>query len=262
LVVQLVRPGTLRIRHIVDDFYLLAHGACVELLGSDQAWRLLRSMTRALSPAYRDQDASPQALTLLRIALNMLRQGHGGAILMACDERAFADLEMRFCIELPRTLLLRQAVDEMLAVDSDAGALKGEHAWEATLNRRRQASERLFAVEEFIAHLTAVDGALLLRSDLELVAFGVIIGLLEADIGEIAVRVVNPVDETQELVAPLGRLDLGTRHRSAVRFCFMNPGSFALVASQDGTLSYCTRACDAPEVLLLRPYSMDVDALR
>jgi sensor domain DACNV-containing protein len=262
LVVQIVRPGTLRIRHIVDDYYLLAHGTCVELLGSDQTWRLLRLMTLALNPAHAGEDASPQALTLLRIALNMLRQKHGGAILVALDERTSAGLELRFCVESPRTQLLRQAVNETLTADIEATSLTGEHAWEATLNRRRQAGERLFAVEEFIGQLTAVDGALLLRADLELVSFGVIIGPLGPDVGEIAVRVVNPVDETQAVVTPLSRLDLGTRHQSVVRFCFMNPGALALVASQDGTLSFCTRAGTSAEVLLLRPYSMDVGALR
>jgi sensor domain DACNV-containing protein len=262
LVVQIIKPGTLRIRHIVDDFYLLAHGTCVELLGSDQTWRLLRSITLTLNPENAGQEPSPQALTLLRLALNMLRQKHGGAILVAADERALETLELRFPIEASRTRLLRQAVDETLANDLEAKALTGEHAWEATLSRRRQAGDRLFAVEEFIGQLTAVDGALLLRRDLELVSFGVIIGPHAAALEEASVRIVDPVDETVATVSSLAQLDLGTRHQSAVRFCFLNPRAIALVASQDGTLSFCTRTDAASEVLLLRPYSMDVGALR
>jgi hypothetical protein len=262
LVVQIIKPGTLRIRHIVDDFYLLAHGTCVELLGSDQTWRLLRSMTLTLNPGHVGPEPSPQALTLLRLALNMLRQGHGGAILVASDPHALATLEQRFPIESSRAGLLRQAVNQTQEVDLDATALTGEHAWEATLSRRRQAGDRLFAVEEFIGQLTAVDGTLLLGRDLELLSFGVIIGPQSTTVDDASVRVVDPVDETVAEVAPLARLDLGTRHQSAVRFCFMNPGAIALVASQDGTLSYCTRADAASEVLLLRPYSMDVGALR
>jgi hypothetical protein len=262
LVVQIIKPGTLRIRHIVDDFYLLVHGVCVELLGSDQTWRLLRSITLTLDPGHLGAEPSPQALTLLRIALNMLRQKHGGTILVAPDDRALETLELRFPIESSRARLLRQAVDETLAVDLDAKALTGEHAWEATLSRRRQAGDRLFAVEEFIGQLTAVDGALLLSRELELLSFGVIIGPQAGPLDDASVHIVDRVDETVAEVAPLARLDLGTRHQSAVRFCFLNPTAIALVASQDGTLSFCTRLAAASEVLLLRPYSMDVGALR
>lgn len=261
LVVQVLKPGTLRIRNVVDDLYLLTHGSYVELLGSGHTRRLLDLMTKMMEPSHVGVTPLPRALTLLRLALSMLRLGHGGTILVVPTDSYARGVTSRFVIDSSRTSLLRSTITETRA-DIEATALVGEHAWETTLSRRRQADEKLYGVEEFIGQLTSVDGALLLRSDLELVSFGTIIEAEAADAGDGLVKIVDPLDEAQERIVPLAKIDLGTRHQSAVRFCAANPRALALVASQDGALSVCVQEPGAAEVLLLRPYGMDVGVLR
>jgi DNA integrity scanning protein DisA with diadenylate cyclase activity len=85
---------------------------------------------------------------------------------------------------------------------------------------------------EFVAALTAVDGAVVLSCDLRLFGFG----------SEITVTGTPAVDETIEYArhpSPLGKPDavslaqFGMRHRSASRLCQRVPGTMAFVVSQD-----------------------------
>lgn len=51
---QVLKPGTLRIRNVVDDLYLLKHGSCVELLGSGHTRRLLDLMSKMMDLSHVD----------------------------------------------------------------------------------------------------------------------------------------------------------------------------------------------------------------
>jgi hypothetical protein len=93
--------------------------------------------------------------------------------------------------------------------------------------------ERVDRAVEAIAGLTAVDGATLLTSDYEVLAFGAKITRRRGQGTVEQVTVTEPVaDDVPRVVHPssLG----GTRHLSAAQFVFDQRDAVALVASQDG----------------------------
>jgi hypothetical protein len=121
------------------------------------------------------------------------------------------------------------------------------HEWEEALTRAIDA----------IAGLTAVDGAAVITDRYEVLAFGAKIGRRPGGAQIEQIVVTEPIEGgAAERVHP-GRLG-GTRHLSAAQFVQDQPGSLALVASQDGRCtifawSPCDQAVHAHrvEVLLL-----------
>jgi hypothetical protein len=90
--------------------------------------------------------------------------------------------------------------------------------------------EALIEAADFVADLTAVDGAVVLTKTFELVGFGAeISGALQA-VTTIA-RALD-ADATATRIEPTE--SYGTRHRSAYRFCKALPEAIAIVISQDG----------------------------
>jgi hypothetical protein len=88
-------------------------------------------------------------------------------------------------------------------------------------------------VVDFVAGLTAVDGATLITDRYELLAFGVKIGRPDGRPRVEQVVFSEPVEGGAAEVVPSMQLG-GTRHTSAAQFAQDQPDSLALVASQDG----------------------------
>lgn len=111
-----------------------------------------------------------------------------------------------------------------------------------------KAQEELHDALRLIAGLSAVDGALIMSYDLELIGYG---AKLQADPTDVDVREYYPTpdDEGQSISASkLG----GTRHLSAVRLVAAHPDTVALVASQDGRFTVFCFDPQSEEVLALR----------
>jgi hypothetical protein len=85
-----------------------------------------------------------------------------------------------------------------------------------------------------IARLTAVDGATVMTSGLEVAAFGAKIRAIDADTVPQTVIVNEPVEGAEEEMVPLASLG-NTRHQSAAQFVFDQRDALAVVVSQDGT---------------------------
>jgi len=90
----------------------------------------------------------------------------------------------------------------------------------------------------FIASLARVDGCVLMSSGLNVRGFGV----------EITCRndppEVSAAGDERATKAKLRRSDFshfGTRHRSMMRYCYLNPESIGFVISQDGDVRAITR---------------------
>jgi hypothetical protein len=100
--------------------------------------------------------------------------------------------------------------------------------------------EAMFEMSHLIASLANVDGAVALTKRFEILGFGAEIA------GELpqVTEVRRGLDlEADRFVTE--RVDLvGTRHRSAYRFCAAVPGSVAIVVSQDGGVRFVTRHRD------------------
>jgi hypothetical protein len=100
---------------------------------------------------------------------------------------------------------------------------KASRRWEDALGR---------AVDE-IAGLTAVDGATLITSDYELLAFGAKIVRRRNSPLVAHVVVTEPIEGGSPVIAEPAQFG-GTRHLSAAQFVHDQPDAIALVASQDG----------------------------
>ncbi len=100
-------------------------------------------------------------------------------------------------------------------------------------DRRRQWQDALARAVDAIAGLTAVDGATVMTSDYDVLAFGAKITRRKGSPLVEQVTVTEPIEGGVALVVPPGELG-GTRHLSAAQFVQDQRDAVALVASQDG----------------------------
>jgi hypothetical protein len=92
----------------------------------------------------------------------------------------------------------------------------------------------LIAFADFLAKLTAVDGAVLLTNKFHVLGFGVEIQIYNSSLSNITLFS-NGHSETKSIES------FGTRHRSAYRFCYQYPGTIVFIISQDGSLKAAMR---------------------
>ena len=97
--------------------------------------------------------------------------------------------------------------------------------------------------EEF-GRLTAIDGAVLLNSELALTAFGIIL-----PVGGV-VPIVEPTEGGEDAPRWMDFESRGTRHRAAATYAAEHPGSVVFVASEDGQVSCLLRESPAAPVRL------------
>jgi hypothetical protein len=97
------------------------------------------------------------------------------------------------------------------------------------------------------ARLAAVDGALILGPQLQLLGFG---GMFEMEDDLKCLRALD-ANATRTLVQDLKYF--GARHRSAAAFAWRRSGAVVFVRSADGPMSCMTRVAGADHVLLWRP---------
>jgi hypothetical protein len=109
---------------------------------------------------------------------------------------------------------------------------------------------------EMVFGLTAVDGALILTTNLEVIGFGAVVKEIHD-----APPIYKSIDVRGEQLETFDLKGLGTRHRSAACFCYKYPGTLAFVASQDGALSCMTTRPNVPghehAVVVWRPVATD-----
>lgn len=246
--VRILRPGTFTV-HFDERLQLLFsrdHGHFFEY-GLD----LLGTM--------RDRAAiEPDvAAALCRLSRRMLAHGHGGTILVVDKDATHRGLMLHPAMT-PSTspdLILQAAMRRDERVSSGEGRQKDEPVGQY-VRRRREIERAHDEALDFVAHLTAVDGAVVLDNELGLLGAG---GTIQTPDVAMPAEVVleDPRALGQERRAPLASLG-GNRHRSAVCFCAQQESlALALVASQDGDLSFFARRKDGL-VHVLRPYELGV----
>lgn len=104
-----------------------------------------------------------------------------------------------------------------------------------------------------VAQLAFVDGALVVDE------FGMLLGagtmIRTEQTPDFTVVLVNPAaPTTPHTQAPLSCFSGGARHRSALVFCYLNPGALALVVSHDGVMSLLVRPAQEDIVMAIRPF--------
>ncbi len=178
----------------------------------------------------------------VQLALSMRRHGRGGILLVVPP----GSDDWRESIVHPITYSVDPAFRELADLLAHHGTTPNHEWWEATSR----------AIDA-IAGLTAVDGATLITTQYELLAFGAKIARRRGAATVDHMVVTEPIEGGKAERMHPGQLG-GTRHLSAAQFVHDQRGSVALVASQDGrftifTWSPCDDAVHAhrTEVLLL-----------
>jgi len=156
---------------------------------------------------------------LIQLAASMRAHGHGGSLLVVpAGSDAWRDSIIR-----PVTYPVEPAFDELKKLLERPADEETLTVWQEDINR---------AVDS-IAGLTAVDGATIINSQLELLAFGAKIGLSSNGLPVEEMLVTEPVVGSEAVTIHPSQ-NGGTRHLSAAQFVFDQRDAVALVSSQDG----------------------------
>jgi hypothetical protein len=183
-----------------------------------------------------------------RVVARMRSEHHGGTIVVGppeCVAEHYLQPKYTFFDGPPRRRF-RSLVLSILAAVGEHAAAEGRTAsvelYRAVTDPRiAELDEGLFEVAHLMASLAAVDGAVVMTKRFELLGFGAEIAGNLPPVTEVR-RAVDLEADTfvTELVD-----SVGTRHRSAYRFCAAVPGAIAIVVSQDGSVRFVTRYRDA-----------------
>jgi hypothetical protein len=265
LVVRVVRPG-----HVV-----VACGSkrVAELRGgrlSDFALDVFQSkwlpeLFRADRVAWATEDsaslggqvsaATALALTRLaaqqmikRIIATMQAAHHGGTLVMGppeCVTERFVRTKYPF-LDMPSRRRFRTLVTGIVATLAERAAQTGGHLDVDfyrldTDPRIAEFDEALFEMSHLIASLANVDGAVVLTKRLEIMGFGAEIGGALPPIYQVRRALDLEADAFVTEVVDV----VGTRHRSAYRFCAAVPSALAVVVSQDGGVRFVNCHRDA-----------------
>lgn len=191
----------------------------------------------------------------LRIVSAMRRLGHGGTMLwlsanLASQPERFApalNIKYAFRQGESRRRLGRFGLDLFRALARDCGERFGpEHSvtWRDFLASTDpaviHADEAINELARQIASLSAVDGAVVIAQPMDLLGFGAEISGQLPPV-EFVARALDSRFQRTEMESTL---NVGTRHRSAYRFCNAFPGASALVVSQDGSVQVVARRGD------------------
>jgi hypothetical protein len=156
---------------------------------------------------------------LIQLAVSMREHGRGGLLLVVPAFTSTWEESMA----MPISYAMRppySALADLMQVDPNQ---RPEHPWQDALRRAVDGT----------AGLTAVDGATVITSDHNVLAFGAkIVRRVGYDTVE-RVMATEPIEGVDPMVIDPGQLG-GTRHLSAAQFAHDQTDSIALVASQDG----------------------------
>jgi hypothetical protein len=245
LQIRVLRPGAFNVQH---------GGATVALFVTDH-WHIFESRLDLIGMLRGPLTDGRRAREFVRLASRMLSLGHGGTILIVDREHPLSGLIPHRAFTHPNTpaCVLKDAFDGHERFSQKREGSTDDEA-EAHLERRRRDAARAHAdALDFVARLTAVDGALVMQDDLSVVGFGATIQMGAAEDPLVVLEDPRaPGSEREVLVSAIG----GNRHRSAVLFCTQQVGlALALVASQDGDLSLVGRKDDG-RAHVIRPFEL------
>ena len=175
--------------------------------------------------------ASTHSVNLLvQLAVSMRAHGRGGLLLIV-PGGSQAWLES---IVQPIHYAVAPAFAQLAALNREVPDGQGWRLWQDAVNR----------VVESIAGLTAVDGATVMTTEYEVVAFGAKIARRKGSPQVEQVTMTEPIKGGAAAIVHPTQLG-GTRHLSAAQFVHDQRHSVALVASQDGRFTVFTwSACE------------------
>jgi hypothetical protein len=240
IVVEVAAPGLLVVKHHrgeVGKFVNVAvlEGDRVKLIDERASSLpdcppLLTSLLGFDSPASWVSGADSVNI-LVQLAVSMRAHGRGGVLLMVTPG---TDVWLDSIVR-PLPYAVVPAFAELAVLNREPRELRRTRAWQ----------ESVADTVEAIAGLTAVDGATVMTSDYDLVAFGAKIARRKGSPQVEQVTVTEPIEgDVAQTIHPteLG----GTRHFSSAQFVHDQRDAIALVASQDGRFTvFAWSPCEA-----------------
>jgi hypothetical protein len=218
--------------------------------GELRIWGMVQSGPRWLQTAQGGRAPEPPMppCLIVRVVATLRSMHHGGTIVVGppdCAAERYFQTKYAF-LDNPTRRRFRSLVLSILeAVAEHAAAVTRTASVElyrtVTDPRIAEFDEGLFEVGHLIASLAAVDGAVVMTKRFEILGFGAEIAGSLPPVTEVR-RAVDLEADTfmTELVDTVG-----TRHRSAYRFCHAVPDAVAVVVSQDGSVRFVNRHRDA-----------------
>ena len=226
-------------------------------------------VVRQLAPRVAGGEPHVELRTIFRVADAMTDFEHGGTLLVVpdgpYDRIAGLRPSPRYLLDAGSRGLLARTIDGYRA-RSSGEAREGRRVdfaavdfdrWERDRLLDRQARRLLADAVRLVAGFTAVDGALAMTANLDVLAFGAMIDVVpDAESTDVvSVDPFAPDMRRRRLPQAFG----GARHQSAIAFCRQQvDGALAFVASHDGTLTFFLRS--PTDVIALRP--LDLSATR
>jgi hypothetical protein len=160
-------------------------------------------------------------------------------------------------------LIAGQGATLLITMGSEAPIGVSFPRYKAEVVSREQLSVRLadnkfLYLSKSISRIALVDGAVVMSE------FGVIFGfggmIKVADAKDFEILLVDSRNFAGKGTAiRLSEFSGGSRHRSALSFCYENPGAAALVVSHDGVMSVMTRPLQEDRVIVVRPFYKTFD---
>ena len=201
-------------------------------------------------------------MSLLNIARKMRQHGRGGTLLVVPDN---VEWQRSIGTPVPYTggaNFLESDYDVakkpslMTTVTDFFGALVKNKKVVEMENLKRMGDQ----VEQqcrHIARLTAVDGALAMSFDRFVFCFGAKIIIAENQTSPTSLTVYKPVEGDAGRIHSVTDLG-GTRHQSAAQFAHGQPGSLAIVVSQDGDVTILTTEPETEALIAIQQAELAV----
>ena len=165
--------------------------------------------------------------------------GDGGSLRL---KYPFADAEPR----RRHRALIRAVMRELALAAAEASPRPERAGWSFYQGSSRPSiallDEAILEVSQLLGALADVDGAVVLTDRFELLGFG---GEITGHLPEI-VRVRHALDLEASFFEEVPIDSVGTRHRSAYRFCAQERDALAIVVSQDGAVQFVAWRDGAP----------------
>jgi hypothetical protein len=167
----------------------------------------------------------------------VVKAKHGGSFIFVppTDHSELLDIKYKL-----NSNLIVDAILERCSLEPDLSHDFGHDVNRYALAERGIVADRkLLEVEDLVASLASVDGAVIVAPDLKIVGFGVRLNQSTSRKNDERQRVIKFVQHPRWKGLPHDDRvlsEFGTRHTSAVRFCEDVPEAVAFVVSQDGAL--------------------------
>lgn len=242
---QSLGPGTVLISHGGRSLAALTGNQAVFVDPAVLMQAIMPKLARQITPGTSNMQGIFRYNTLLYIAQAMRAHGHGGTILAVPDSSGWQSsigqpvpytggasfLDANLDLPAPETEIFtgQKSFLQLIRKVFSRGPDKQTRV-------RAQIREQC----NRIARLTAVDGALVMSFDRYTYCFGAKIKQVATLPASVDLRLRRPLKDAGETTCNISDLG-GTRHQSAAQFAYDQPQAIAVVASQDGDVTFFTR---------------------